>query len=312
MMENQVAISVVVPVYNGERVIGRCLDSLCAQNFHDFEIVVVDDCSRDGSVDAVRRHAERNSRVRLVAKDVNQGTMEARRTGYENARGEYIVFCDCDDTMPHDALARMYDMIAPERLDMVLCGLRIIETDGSVKLRPRLRSRLDEGESIWPALLRSKITPYLCAGIYRREFLLDVAPETFCNQSVNEDFMMLLQLLNATERYSFENEYLYDYIIQPHSSSQGRPSLDKLRQELWANKWCCDYLCSHSICVDEARRLYLRRVVKCLPWGFSRAQIMATGLVDRTLFSIANIRRYAGIKYVLKYWWWTAVRTFRK
>ena len=309
-MENRISVSVVIPAYNGADLIGRCLDSVCAQSFEDCEIVVVDDCSSDGTADIVRCYAESHPNVRLIRKDVNQGTMEARRSGYENARGEYVVFCDCDDTLPEDALAVMYRMIDSRQLDIVLYGLRIVATDGSVKPMPRVRTDTGSVGDIYTELLRQKITWYLCAGIYRRELLLDPDIETFGQQSVNEDFMMLLQLLQKTDRVGFENEYVYDYRLQPQSSSQGKPSPEKLRQELYANKWCCEYLCSRSIAPDETKRLYMRRIIKCLPRGFSRAQIMNTGLVDRQLFTISNIRRYAGLKYVLKYWLWTALRAF--
>ena len=307
-MENRIAVSVVIPAYNGAELIGRCLESVCAQSFKDYEVVVVDDCSSDGTADVVGHYAASHPNVRLIRKEVNQGTMEARRSGYESARGEYVVFCDCDDTLPEDALATMYATIVSRQLDMVLYGLRIIATDGSVKFMPRLRTQLQSPAEVYPALMRQKITWYLCAGIYRRELFLGAGIETFGRQSVNEDFMLLLQLFQKTDRYGFENEYVYDYRLQPQSSSQGAPSPEKLRQELWANKWCCEYLCSRSICVGEARRLYLRRIIKCLPRGFSRAQILSTGLVDQQLFTISNIRRYAGLKYVLKYWLWSAIR----
>ena len=87
-MPEKISISVLVPVYNVERYLGRCLDSILSQTFGDIEVVCVNDCSPDGSAAILADYAARDSRVRVITKDKNEGLMMARLTGYENARGE--------------------------------------------------------------------------------------------------------------------------------------------------------------------------------------------------------------------------------
>lgn len=302
-------ISIVIPVYNAAGYLPRCLDSVTAQTLTDFEALVVNDCSTDGSAAIAREYGLRDPRIRLIDKPRNEGTMLARRSGYEAARGEFVVFCDGDDIMPPDALERLHALTA-DGDDIVLAGVRMISPDGEIKLKPRIRADVRTRDDIYEALLRQRITWYMCAAIFRRS-LFDNNLETFPGQCVNEDYMMLLQLLLLTDRVKFVNEYVYDYLLQPGSMTQGAPSVDKLHQELRANRWSCDFLCRRGIQPDLARWLYIRRVVKCLPRGYTRRQIFDSGLLDEKLFTIANINRYVGPKYVFKYLYWSAAGWLR-
>jgi CDP-glycerol glycerophosphotransferase len=95
-------LSVVVPYYNVERYIAECLDSLARQTFGDFEVILVDDGSKDGSAEVARDFCARDPRFRLVTQD-NQGLGPARNTGVRQARGEYLAFVDSDDLVPRHA-----------------------------------------------------------------------------------------------------------------------------------------------------------------------------------------------------------------
>ena len=124
-------VSIVIPAYNIEAYLPRCLDSLLAQTFEDFEAIVVNDCSPDGLSAIAHRYALRDTRVRVIDKPVNQGTMAARRTGVEAARGTFLVFCDGDDTMPPKAIEQMLQLMDGET-DMLLCGVRILWPNGHI------------------------------------------------------------------------------------------------------------------------------------------------------------------------------------
>lgn len=99
--------SIVIPAFNRAREIGRALDSCIHQEFSDFEIVVVDDHSTDGTVEVIGRHAD--VRIRLVCHDSNRGVCPARNTGVLNASGEWIVFLDSDDELLPGALRMLYE-----------------------------------------------------------------------------------------------------------------------------------------------------------------------------------------------------------
>ncbi len=101
-MKKNAKISVIVPLYNTEKYISQCLDSIVAQTYEDLEIIVVDDGSSDGSSEIAREYAERDERIKVIRKDNNEGLYHARMSGVEAASGEYIGFVDSDDTVSVD------------------------------------------------------------------------------------------------------------------------------------------------------------------------------------------------------------------
>ena len=102
-------ISVVVPIYNVERYIKVCIDSILAQTFQDFEIIIVDDASTDNSYNICQKLYGGNEKVRIVRHEENQGLGPARNTGITDARGKYIFFVDSDDFILPNALEILYN-----------------------------------------------------------------------------------------------------------------------------------------------------------------------------------------------------------
>ena len=119
-MNKQPAVSVIVPVYKAESYLHRCVDSLLAQTFPDFEILLIDDGSPDHSGEICDAYAMRDSRVRVFHKE-NGGVSSARQCGIDNARGEYTIHTDPDDWVEPDMLEELYKKAKEEDADMVIC-----------------------------------------------------------------------------------------------------------------------------------------------------------------------------------------------
>ena len=117
---SEIKVSVLVPVYNVERLLPRCLDSLLGQTLEEIEIVCVNDASPDSSAEVLARYAASDNRIRIITKTVNEGLMMARKTGYENARGQYLCFCDSDDYMPAEALSDLYRLATATGADIAV------------------------------------------------------------------------------------------------------------------------------------------------------------------------------------------------
>lgn len=103
-------ISVIVPVYNAEKYLRRCVDSILAQSFTDFELLLVDDGSKDGSGAICDEYADRDNRVRVFHKE-NGGVSSARNLGLDNARGEWVAFCDADDYIEFQFLDEFHNLM---------------------------------------------------------------------------------------------------------------------------------------------------------------------------------------------------------
>lgn len=111
-----IAFSVVVPVFNVERYLGECLDSLLGQSFGDFEAICVNDGSTDSSRQVLAGFAQGDSRIRIIDR-ANGGLSAARNTGLDAAAGKYVYFLDSDDALEPDALERVHSLMEAERLD---------------------------------------------------------------------------------------------------------------------------------------------------------------------------------------------------
>ena len=98
-------ISVIVPVYNTERFLRKCVDSIINQTYKNLEIILVDDGSTDGSYEICKRLAERDKRI-ILLQQKNQGQAIARNKGLDLASGEYVAFMDCDDCYREDFLSK--------------------------------------------------------------------------------------------------------------------------------------------------------------------------------------------------------------
>lgn len=114
-------ISVIVPIYNMEPLLPRCLDSLAAQTLRDLEIICVDDGSTDGSGGIVRKYASGDSRFRLITQE-NPGRAEARNAGIRAAAAPYLGFADPDDYVEPDMYERLYRLAEESGADMVQCS----------------------------------------------------------------------------------------------------------------------------------------------------------------------------------------------
>ena len=118
-------ISVIIPVYNNEKYIARCLDSLLAQTYSDFEALVINDGSVDRSGIIIQNYAEKDPRICYFEQE-KQGVSVARNKGLDNANGEFILFLDGDDWLDTDVLNRLFESAKNNNLDCVSYRFRNI------------------------------------------------------------------------------------------------------------------------------------------------------------------------------------------
>ena len=114
-------VSIVVPVYNVEKFLDDCMESLLAQTIDSYEIILVDDGSTDRSSELCDRYAEKHKRVRVIHQ-LNKGSSSARNVGIIDARGKYIAFCDSDDKMHFCMLETMVESLERNSADIAICG----------------------------------------------------------------------------------------------------------------------------------------------------------------------------------------------
>ena len=116
-------VSIIIPVYNAEKYLGKCLESLLSQTLQEMEIICVDDGSSDSSPEILKRFQERDGRVRILTQE-NQYAGAARNNGMKEAQGEYLLFLDADDFFENTLLEKVYNQGKKMEADIVLFGAK--------------------------------------------------------------------------------------------------------------------------------------------------------------------------------------------
>ncbi len=164
---NKIVISVIIPVYNSEKYINKCINSVLSQSFTDFEIIAVDDGSTDSSLVKLNEISNTDARLKVYSK-VNGGVSSARNFGIERAEGEFITFVDSDDTLPKDALKILYDKVN-DSIDLVSGSYQL---DGFLKkdiIHKNMRFSADERLTRFEEQDRTNWGP--CGKLYRKSII---------------------------------------------------------------------------------------------------------------------------------------------
>ena len=115
-------ISIIVPVYNVEEFLSECIESILEQTFSDFELLLVNDASTDGSRDICENYANKDSRIRLLDNEKNQGQSFSRNRGIREAKGIYVTFIDSDDVVDSSYLMKIFSAAEQEKAEVVSMG----------------------------------------------------------------------------------------------------------------------------------------------------------------------------------------------
>ena len=202
-------ISVIVPIYNAEKYIHRCIDSILAQSYTDYELLLIDDGSPDGCGAICDAYAAKDSRVRVFHKE-NGGVSSARNLGLDNAQGEWITFVDIDDYLHPEFLSSLY---AQNDTDLVVGSFQLVGSDEKwdVVLENRFYDRAKLGDSVFELLIKVNFqTPW--GKLFKRN-LLNAHQLRFDDKMIaNEDFLFVLNYLLYVQslRTSAASGYYYE------------------------------------------------------------------------------------------------------
>lgn len=201
-------ISVIVPVYNTEEYLRKCLDSIIMQTFKDYEIIIVDDGSQDNSAQIINEYVKKYSCIKAFKKE-NGGLSSARNYGIEKASGDYLLFVDSDDYIDKDMLKKMYDKAILENSDIVVSEFSYVYSNGKVV---RSHSNLDYSEYFNCKYL---LTPPMAPIRLFKKSLFDNIK--FKVQIYYEDLDLCPKMVLYTKKISFVNESLYFYLMRDSS-----------------------------------------------------------------------------------------------
>ncbi len=207
------AVSVIIPMYNVEKIIDRCLQSILAQQLPDFEVVFVDDKSTDGTVGKVSRwmseHADASFTCRLIRHEANQGVATARNTGLDNAIGEYIYYVDTDDYIEPDTLSTLYSEAVEKEADIVGCEWYL-----SFKQNERHigQPEASTGEEAFKKMAKGRMRWNLWLFLVKRSLYETHHFRFIPKMNMGEDMMVMMKMALCAGRVSIIHRPLYHYI----------------------------------------------------------------------------------------------------
>ena len=208
-------ISVIVPVYNVENYLEKCLYSLLNQTYSNIQIVLIDDGSTDKSGKICDSYLEKDKRI-VVYHTSNRGVSSARNLGLANSKGKYIYFLDPDDYLEVDALEKLHDHIEKFATDLVQCSYYKNYLDKKSEV-VHSRAEISKQKAI-QSLLRwdGYITSFCWDKLFKRERIGDTTFKT--NLKVGEDDLFVFEYLLKCEKVSVIDDPLYNYLIRTNSA----------------------------------------------------------------------------------------------
>lgn len=160
-------VSIIVPIYNKEKYLEKCLDSILGQTYRDLEIILVDDGSTDNSLAICQRYAEKDLRIKIYHKS-NGGVSSARNLGLEKSTGKYISFVDPDDFIHSEFIEQLETMLVQSDAEIAYCKMLDVWEGGGVECLPQITDKvyiLDARRYDWFTPAAHKVA---CGAVYRK------------------------------------------------------------------------------------------------------------------------------------------------
>lgn len=211
-------ISIVVPVYNVEAYLDRCMASLLGQTYPNIEIILVDDASTDASGAICDRYAAADTRIRSIRLAENSGVSHARNEGIRQARGEYISFVDPDDYVRETMLSTLYASLVESGADISVCGVEQIGFGKKTSRYLRQTPGVFSGQDMFFSMIRHELMLGVVTKLYPTELIRTCRFREDIHYG--EDFLFLYHLLQRVNTAVYTPEPLYCYVCRADSATQ--------------------------------------------------------------------------------------------
>lgn len=219
------SISVIIPVYNVEKYLSKCLDSIINQTFNDIEIICVDDCSTDNSLQILNDYANKDSRIKVIRLDKNRRQGGARNAGLDVATGKYITFIDSDDYVDSNYCEILYNNMIENDVDLVIANLTnytLSDNDKLIELKKNF-AKYDR-KSEWPSgILNFSLNDDLSiisrpvAKLYRAD-IINQAQIRFPENSIQEDEAFYWYYMSFVNKLFVLHQSIYNRLLHEEST----------------------------------------------------------------------------------------------
>lgn len=215
-------VSICIPIYNVEKYIGECLESLINQSYSNLEIILINDCTPDRSIKIAAKYANQDSRIRILEHDRNKGPMCARQTGYTAATGDYITFCDGDDKIPINGIELLMKTAMSTGADIVSGNMQRFVDNKFLTISSCELPYGSEPESVYKALLTKEYTHVLCSKLFKMKLLKNYEYTILDKATNGEDAIIFYEILQYVNNVIHIPDVVYLYRFTPMSSTNRR------------------------------------------------------------------------------------------
>lgn len=221
-------VSIIIPIYNVQKYLSRCLDSLLAQTLKDIEIILINDGSRDNSLGICEAYAKKDKRI-IVIDQINQGVSVARNTGIAKATGEYIGFVDPDDWLEPNMYELMVNKIKESDCPICFCNYYKDEKNNSVPKDFKIEKDILDKEEITDVIISNMvgaddIMPHynfvmgcVWRGLYKKSFMDQYGLDFEPGVNIMEDLVFNIRALLKADKLCIVPDHLYHYVQNPTS-----------------------------------------------------------------------------------------------
>lgn len=212
-------ISVIVPIYNCEKYVSRCIESIMNQTFHDLEIILIDDGSQDKSVEICKNLEKKDSRIKLICVE-NGGVSRARNIGLDFAHGDFISFVDSDDYIIPEMYERMYKNLIDNKADVSICGIMNYFTKRDGSFKKTRQSGIDgffvfNGEKAMEESLKSRLFSVNPVNkLFKKELFHSIR---YPEKKISEDAFLIPSVLLNAGTVVYDSFPMYYYIRRENS-----------------------------------------------------------------------------------------------
>lgn len=285
-------VSIIIPVFNMEAFLPRCLDSILGQSFRDVEIVAVDDCSTDGSLRVLESYQAIDPRVKIVKHPVNRGTMWARESGIESATGDYFLFVDPDDAIRPETCSISLEKAVKEDADLVVFGYEHVLLDGSSEVSYQ-RLPGSTAHDVIKALLSGDSQCSLSAKLFRRDLVESYNHLHIAGYIRSQDAAAMCIISPHVKKACMVDSPFYIYYQVSGSATNKRMSGKALENIMWTNAFRLESVREYEDLRGEAECFCANVLFNMVKNGYDRK-------VVRDLAKKNNLWRFVSPKSLIR------------
>lgn len=272
-------ISIIVPVYNVETYLEKCVNSIINQTYKNLEVILIDDGSTDSSGIICDEIARKDSRIKVIHKK-NFGVSAARNLGLDNANGEYIGFVDSDDWIEPNMYELLYREIEENNSDIAICDVFLEKEFIEVHKVISQNKNIFNKDEIFEMLLDNNGFNWLCNKLFKKDLFNDVRIDPRIH--MGEDILCVCQCISKGSTFTYISEPLYHYLIREDSACNDKFNIKKVTNIDAYKKILNIYSYNSPINLWKAINSYILSNILVSNW------MISSGKYDRNLIKQIN------------------------